>query len=543
MKKFLSILGIILLPGIILVGCASQPQNQVTGQSQSENVNTATSQGNSQMNGLPQALESSTVELKNGSTYSLIAGYVNKEINGNVYKMLAYNHSIPGPILVVQQGSEITLNLENDTDIPTSLHSHGVRLEDKYDGVIDVQQKQIEPGKTFTYKIKFPDAGIFWYHPHLNEPYTQSHGLYGVYLVVPNDKNYWSPVNYQMPLVLNDIAIQNSQTDSFNPKVTNYALMGEFGNVMLVNGSENFQKKFEAGDVVRFYLVNASNTRVYNLSIPNAKIKLVGGDNGKYEHETWQDHIVLSPSERAIIEVLFDKAGTYTLQNTNPQKTYNLATFTVINPEDGNPNYSKTFAVLRDNKDVITDIDKFRDVFDKKPDKSITLTMSMSQQGHMNMMGNNAGQHMMSDGSMMNNSMMMSNDQDPIEWEDTMPMMNTMSTTDSVKWKIVDAETKKENEDIDWKFKVGDKVKIKIYNDPNSMHPMQHPIHFHGQRFLVLSTNGVKNTDLVWKDTVLVPKGATVEILVDMSNPGTWMAHCHIGEHLVSGMMLPFEVQ
>ena len=161
-------------------------------------------------------------------------------------------------------------------------------------------------------------------------------------------------------------------------------------------------------------------------------------------------------------------------------------------------------------------------------------------------MGNmGMGSHMMPDGTEMSNSGMTmgGNDSEKIEWEDDMAMMNSMSLANSVKWKIVDQNTKKVNDDIDWKFKVGDKVKIKIFNDPNSMHPMQHPIHFHGQKFLILSTNGVKNTNMVWKDTTLIQKGDTVEILVDMENPGTWMAHCHIAEHLESGMMFSFEVE
>lgn len=75
------------------------------------------------------------------------------------------------------------------------------------------------------------------------------------------------------------------------------------------------------------------------------------------------------------------------------------------------------------------------------------------------------------------------------------------------------------------------------------MHPMQHPIHFHGQQFLVLSINGVKQTDLVWKDTVLVPSGQTIDILLYPTNPGTWMAHCHIAEHLEDGMMFTYTVK
>jgi FtsP/CotA-like multicopper oxidase with cupredoxin domain len=85
-------------------------------------------------------------------------------------------------------------------------------------------------------------------------------------------------------------------------------------------------------------------------------------------------------------------------------------------------------------------------------------------------------------------------------------------------------------------------VKISIKNDEKGMHPMQHPIHFHGQRFVVLSRDGVVNDNLQWKDTVLIPSGQTFDILVEMSNPGEWMAHCHIAEHLESGMMFDFTV-
>jgi FtsP/CotA-like multicopper oxidase with cupredoxin domain len=99
------------------------------------------------------------------------------------------------------------------------------------------------------------------------------------------------------------------------------------------------------------------------------------------------------------------------------------------------------------------------------------------------------------------------------------------------------------NGDIDWTFSQGDMVKVRIYNDEKGMHPMQHPIHFHGQKFVILSVDGEANENLQWKDSVLIPTGRTYDILVDMSNPGLWMAHCHIAEHLHSGMMFNFEVK
>lgn len=99
-----------------------------------------------------------------------------------------------------------------------------------------------------------------------------------------------------------------------------------------------------------------------------------------------------------------------------------------------------------------------------------------------------------------------------------------------------------ENAEIDWRFRLGDVVKIRLRNDADAFHPMHHPIHLHGQRFLVLSRDGVPNRNLAWKDTVLVPVGSTVDLLMEASNPGEWMIHCHIAEHLDAGMMGSFTV-
>lgn len=94
----------------------------------------------------------------------------------------------------------------------------------------------------------------------------------------------------------------------------------------------------------------------------------------------------------------------------------------------------------------------------------------------------------------------------------------------------------------DWTFKQGQFVKIRISSDMMAAHVMQHPIHLHGQRFVVLSENGIPNTNMAWKDTALVLPGGYIDILVDMSNLGEWMLHCHISEHLHAGMMMPFRV-
>lgn len=513
--------------GVILLGAGvylySNSQQSKTGQAGVFSKNA---------NNYPLAKSSEIIELKNGDSYNLTASTVKKKINGTDVKMLAYNGSIPGPLIKVPQGAEITLNFKNDTDVDSTVHSHGIRLENKFDGVPDATQKAVKPGESFTYKLKFPDVGIYWYHPHIREDYAQELGLYGNFLVSPSNKDYWAEVDREETLFLDDIFLQNGQIATFSKSTVDHTLMGRFGNVMLVNGDDNYKLPVKQGERVRFYVTNAANTRVFNFAIPNTRMRLVGSDNGKYEKEEWVDSVVIGPSERSIVEIWFDQAGEYQIVNKTPEKTYAMGTVAVASA----PVTTSYLIVPRVNQDFTNSLASLRPLFTKSADKSLTLTLQMGS-------SNNAmGGHMMGNGQMMGNRQMSMGDVKKIEWEDDMNMMNTQSTKDTLKWKLVDKETNKENMDINWQFKKGDKVKLKLFNDDKSMHPMQHPIHIHGQRFLVLNTNGVPTQNLVWKDTTLIQTGDTVEVLVDMENPGEWLIHCHIPEHMEAGMMTNFKV-
>jgi FtsP/CotA-like multicopper oxidase with cupredoxin domain len=122
--------------------------------------------------------------------------------------------------------------------------------------------------------------------------------------------------------------------------------------------------------------------------------------------------------------------------------------------------------------------------------------------------------------------------------------VNRLTTPANMRWNVVDRETGAVNHEIDWTFRVGDRVKLRLVNELDSDHPMHHPFHVHGAgRFVVLARDGEPEPNLVWKDTVLVRTGETVDILLDVTHPGTWMAHCHIAEHHESGMMFSFRVE
>ena len=223
--------------------------------------------------------------------------------------MLAYNGSVPGPTLKVPQGATITVHVTNHGDLDATVHWHGLRLENRYDGTHDTQAP-IPVGESFTYQVHVPDPGAFWYHPHIREDYGQEIGLYGNILSTPSEPDYWPPANRELPLTLDDILIEDGQIAAFSESETTHVAMGRFGNVMLVAGEPDLALEAKRGEVVRFYFTNTANTRVFNVALPGAQMKLVGADAGHYEHEELVDEVLLAPSERVVVDVLFpDRAS------------------------------------------------------------------------------------------------------------------------------------------------------------------------------------------------------------------------------------------
>ncbi len=473
--------------------------------------------------GLPDAIAPEVVVLHPDQVFELRAEQVRKRIGETTVKMLAYNRSIPGSTLKVAQGSEVTIHFSNDTDLETTVHWHGLRLENRFDGVpLGAHQGMMAPvpvGGSFTYRVLFPDPGLYWYHPHLREDYTQEMGLYGPIVVVPTDEAYWSPVNREITLTIDDLLLEGGKIAPFSRTQSDHTAMGRFGNVMLVNGETSLQLSANQGEVVRLYLVNTANVRVFNVRLPGMRMKLVGGDNGRIEHEEFIEEVLLSPSERVIVDVFFEHAGKTQLEHHTPERMYPLATV-VVQEQPAEPSFAQAFFTLRTSSELEALRARLSADFEREPDKTLIL---VAETPGMEQMEHHAGGHQL----------------EAIEWEDTMEEMNRMSTPQNMFWKLMDGATEATNQDIDWSFTVGDQVKVSIVNAS----PMQHPIHFHGQRFLVLNRNGIANENLVCKDTVLVPAGEMVDILVDMSNPGGWMVHCHIAEHLESGMMFTYQVQ
>ncbi len=265
-----------------------------------------------------------------------------KRIGDSDVRMIAYNGSIPGPTLHVDQGSEITVDVINNGDVETTVHWHGIRLDNRYDEVPNDTQAPIEIGETFTYRVRFPDPGFYWYHPHLREDFGQEMGISGTIIVEPADPTYWPPVDRQLAITLDDVLIQEGLIAPFSRYGPTFTAMGRFGNVLLINGEERLTAEVSLGDIVRLHLVNTANTRIFNVAIPDARMKLVGGDSGRYEREAFVTEVRLAPSERAIVDVLFDKAGDARFQHRTPDHTYELGRFSVASTNSAYESFGST---------------------------------------------------------------------------------------------------------------------------------------------------------------------------------------------------------
>lgn len=509
--------------------------------------------------GLPEAKIAEVVKLKDGDSYNLRSHYVVKEIGNRRIRMIGYNGSIPGPFIQVEQGSTITINFTNETEIPSTIHSHGLRLDYRNDGTPGLSQQEVKPGAGFTYTLTFPDSGSFWYHPHVREDYAQELGQYGTYNVLPNESI--APVNQEVPLIVDDLLMENEAISKFYKDKTNFALMGRFGNVMLVNGSVKPSFSYPQGSVIRYAITNVANARPFDLSIPGAKIKLVGSDLSNFARQKFIESIIIGPAERYLIDVYYPKAGEYYLLHTSHDQSMGEQEYIMasINISEGElvDDYKTEFEVIRIDESVKNEANRLIEEFQfAKPDKELSLDLDISDL-NFDELTMQMSCHKMSDGSWMGDcteeakqkylesgsSPESSMGSEKIHWEDHIFDLNKSLFTDKIKWQIRDTKTDKVNEEIDdWTFDPGQFIKIRIKNNPLTAHPMQHPFHMHGQRMMVISINGVKVENAVWKDTILIQTGDSVDIVAEMSNPGLWMAHCHIAEHLTGGMMFNFRV-
>ena len=215
-----------------------------------------------------------------------------------------YNGQVPGPVIEAKQGVPLEIKFTNNLSEPTLIHWHGLRVPASMDGT-QATQRPVAPGETFTYRFTPPDAGTFWYHPHLNETQQLEKGLYGALIVRAADEPV---VDREQVLVFDDVnADKQGRLAKFGGFRERHD--GREGDIRLINGKAEPKLTIAAGQVERWRIINASSARYIRLSLGGAPFRIIGTDGGLIEAPVDATEVLLPTADRVDILVGPFQAG------------------------------------------------------------------------------------------------------------------------------------------------------------------------------------------------------------------------------------------
>lgn len=404
---------------------------------------------------------------------------------GIVVDAWTYNGLVPGPLIRLKVGDRLIVHFTNRLPGSTTVHWHGLRIPIEMDGVPGFSQAPVEPGGSFTYDFVVPDAGTFWYHPHVMSAMQVGYGLYGAFVVEDPAEAQTVGVADELVIVLSDMAVTDQ--GEFEPHDSGGSAgmaFGREGNHVLVNGRKTPALVARDGAPQRWRIVNTAKSRYYKLDLGEAfSFRQIGGDGGLMEYAVDRDFLVLGAGERAdVIVVPKGRAGERLM----------------LRSQLHDRGYGST--ELRDVEDLV----------------AVTIADAPSHE----------------------TGALPSPTRRIVPYDLTgarvIPMQLTLEQ---------DAITKRFEYGINgipyWRAKpiVTPLGETQIWEVDNPT-PWSHPLHLHGFFFMVLDENRQPKRPLEWKDTVDIPFKQKVTLAVRFDErPGTWMFHCHILDHADGGLM------
>ncbi len=219
---------------------------------------------------------------------------------------LAYNGTMPGPVLRFRQGEPVRIIVGNGLDQDTTVHWHGIRLPNAMDGVPGLTQPPIRPGETFIYEFTPPDAGTFWYHPHANSLQQIGRGLAGGLIV---EERKPAAVDRDLLWMLQDWRLTgDGEIAAGFGSMMDASMSGRVGNTITINGARPRDLTVRAGERVRLRFANAALARILALRIVDHRPIVIAVDGQPcVPHEPEAGRLVLGPAMR--IDVVLDMVG------------------------------------------------------------------------------------------------------------------------------------------------------------------------------------------------------------------------------------------
>jgi FtsP/CotA-like multicopper oxidase with cupredoxin domain len=242
----------------------------------------------------------------------LVAGEFDWEFSpGRHTRAWGFNGTIPGPTIEARVGDVLEIRLTNNLSEPTAIHWHGLRVPAAMDGT-DMVQRPLAPGETFTYRFLVPDAGTFWYHPHVNETVQLEHGLYGALIVRGTEE---PTLDVERVLVFDDVQLDRKGQIKA-PGWWKESHNGRVGSTRLINGKREPEILVSAGQVERWRIVNAASARYLRLSIGGRPFQILGTDGGLISAPYVTSEVIIAPADRVDLAVgPFDEGVTLVVES------------------------------------------------------------------------------------------------------------------------------------------------------------------------------------------------------------------------------------
>ncbi len=408
--------------------------------------------------------------------------------------LMQFNRSIPGPVLRIPRDRESVIRFDNALDEPSSVHWHGLRIDNAMDGVPGMTQPPVEPGQSFTYVLKPPDAGTYWYHTHLRSWAQMALGLAGV-LIVEED----SPpaVDRDLVIAIDDWRIDREGRYDFASlgHLHDWSHAGRIGNLITVNGATGTRYDVQRGERIRLRLVNIANARTMSLQINEPLVQIVAVDGQPVEPFAPRDgRLTLAVGQR--VDVVVDFAGA--------------------------PGQASTIELLvRDDAYAIVGFDYGESIRRASPLESPLRLPPNPLQG-VELPDEFLRVPLRMQGGAMS------------RFSGATVDGRELTISELVERKLVWAMNGVAGLPEAPLFRVarGAAVSLELDNDTSWPHAM----HVHGHHFVRASAPGF------WRDTVLLARGERDALRFVADNPGRWLIHCHMAEHMAGGMLTWFEV-
>ena len=398
-----------------------------------------------------------------------------------------FNQTVPGPEIRLRQGERIRIEVENALAEESSVHWHGIRTPNAMDGVSHLTQPPIAPGGKFIYEFDAVDAGSYWYHPHQRSFEQVGRGLYGAFIVEERD-----PIRVDRDLcwMLDDWRLTPAAeiSDDFG-NGHDVSHNGRIGNSVTINGQIREHFAVRRGERIRLRLVNAANARIFSLDFKDHNPVIIAIDGQPVSPHAPQDgRVLLAPAMR--IDLVLDMLAENGSSVAVTDRFYRGREYRLI--------------------DLVYAAEGLRE---EPPDWPMALAPNPLAEPDLEQ----AIRHeVVFNGGMMGGSGSM------------MDMMSSGKV-----WSINGVAAEGHVMKPMLELKLGQSYLLAMNNDT----AWHHPMHLHGHAFRVMSRNGQATAYREWQDTVLMAPRERVEIAFVADNPGDWMFHCHILEHMAAGMM------